>query len=305
MDKKIVVLLSSYNGERYIGEQIESILSQNDIEVTLLIRDDGSKDRTLDIIEEYCSKCNNIELINRDDKANVGVKESFLSLVRYALENYPDINYFSFSDQDDVWLEDKLSAAINFFSDSDKNILYFSNKTIVDSDLNKLADEHLIYYNDVLEICWGSQAFGCTMIFDRRLAAIVLNGYQGIDLLHDSIFYRVAHITGSKIVFDENAYILYRQHKKNVIGISGSKKTGNNWKGLFSKSECFISNLCAQLLNQYRDSLSKEGRYYLELVSGYKKCVSYRLKLAFDKSARKRSLKLYGIWVGKILLRRL
>ena len=97
--------MSTYNGERYLREQIDSILQQIDVEIELIIRDDGSNDGTVQIIEEYASKYPCISYYCGD---NVGVGKSFMEL----LKNAPTADYYAFSDQDDVWLKDKLIRAV-------------------------------------------------------------------------------------------------------------------------------------------------------------------------------------------------
>lgn len=302
---KVAVILSSYNGEKYIQEQILSIINQKQVDVRLFIRDDGSSDSTVEIVKELCQTYSNIIFTNKGKIENIGVRNSFLTLLDYAVKYDPDTEYYCFADQDDVWLENKIIEAVRCFLSTDRNILYFSNKTIVDSNLKIIYNENIEYYNDILEICWGAQASGCTMLFDTTLARIVLSNYKNINLLHDSLFYRVAHIVGTKIVFDRRSFILYRQHQANVIGISGSTKTNYNWKGLFSKSECFISNLTYQLLTSYSDYITPSSRQYLEMIINYKHSIKSCIRLIFNNFAWKRPLKLYAIWVGKIILHRL
>lgn len=305
--ERVAVIMSTYNGQEYIREQIDSILAQERVDVILIIRDDGSSDSTLPIIEEYCKRYSNVILQNRKCQNKLGVKESFFSLLEWSISQFPEIQYFSFSDQDDFWEKNKLFEAISTRGKNPK-WLYFSNKTIVNKHLQFLFDENLTYYNDILEICWGSQAYGCTMVFSRKLADIILKSRKrvhNINLMHDSFVYRVAHVIDSDITFDDRSFIKYRQHDSNVIGIKKSKKTNNDWKGLMHKSPHFISDLLSQIRDNYFDDLSIEGKYYLDLVCSYRSNIMSRWKLIIDKNAMRRGVKLYCIWVGKLLLRRL
>ncbi|MBR0282672.1 MAG: glycosyltransferase [Oscillibacter sp.] len=307
MMEKVAVIMSTYNGERFIREQIDSILAQEGVEPLLVIRDDGSTDGTTRIIEEYSERCGNVVFQNRGEKKNLGVRDSFLSLLEWAIRQYPDINFFAFSDQDDFWKKEKLAEAVRTKSANPK-WLYFSNKTIVDEERNILYDEHLVYYHDVLEIFWGSQASGCTMVFSRSIAENVLrcrDTPHRCGQLHDSLFYRVSHVIGADITFDERSFILYRQHGNNVIGIEHTAKTGMNWYGLLHKSPHFISTLAGQIRDNYQSVLNWEGKYYLDLVCGYQNSFRCRWKLILDRKARSRGFKLYAIWVGKLLLQRL
>ena len=110
--ENVAVIMSTYNGERYIREQIESILNQKKVSVLLFIRDDGSKDNTRKIIKEYCTNYRNVIWIDELKKENLGVRDSFLRSLTFVYKNYPDIHYFSFSDQDDYWMEDKLFEGV-------------------------------------------------------------------------------------------------------------------------------------------------------------------------------------------------
>ena len=110
---KVQVLLSTYNGEKYIREQLDSILTQKDIEVSILIRDDGSTDSTVDIIHEYCSNNSDIKLIKG---SNMGACKSFFELFKEADMGY---DYYALADQDDYWYADKLTVACNMLAKID------------------------------------------------------------------------------------------------------------------------------------------------------------------------------------------
>ena len=128
--KKVQVIMSSYNGEKFIKKQIDSILNQQNVEVSLLIRDDGSKDGTIEILRDY----ENRGLIKVIYGKNIGPTASFLKLI----DECDNADYYSFSDQDDVWLEDKLSTAVKILEENSVNkrpLLYCSALQRVDADL--------------------------------------------------------------------------------------------------------------------------------------------------------------------------
>lgn len=102
--KSVQVVMSTYNGEKYLKEQIDSILSQEGVDVRLYIRDDGSSDRTTDILASYQEHKN----VKIEKGNNLGFAKSFLT----ALDECDEADYYAFSDQDDVWEKDKLSTAI-------------------------------------------------------------------------------------------------------------------------------------------------------------------------------------------------
>lgn len=130
--KKVAVLLASYNGERYIGKQIESIMRQNYPDIELYIRDDCSTDGTVDVIKEYAKKYDRIHLIESD--RNLGYPGCF-----YALTDDTDIvaDYYAFADQDDYWLKNKISRAVSVLNEqSDETACsYYSGYMMCKSNL--------------------------------------------------------------------------------------------------------------------------------------------------------------------------
>ncbi|MBR4115330.1 MAG: glycosyltransferase, partial [Bacteroidales bacterium] len=104
MLEKVCVVLASYNGQKYIREQLDSIAAQEGVEVSLLVRDDGSRDATQEILEQY----QNAGALRWYTGAHLNVAQGFLELLR----NAPEADYYAFCDQDDVWLPDKLAAAV-------------------------------------------------------------------------------------------------------------------------------------------------------------------------------------------------
>ena len=143
----VLVLMSTYNGGRFLKEQIDSILSQEDVDVRLLVRDDGSKDNTCSILSEYASVHQNIEWKACE---NVGFVRSFSALVRMALESEIAADYYAFADQDDIWMSKKLITACSvlFSKDASKPNLFTSNSMQVDADGKELELFHIFgfYY---------------------------------------------------------------------------------------------------------------------------------------------------------------
>ena len=159
--KKVLVLLSTYNGEKYLREQLDSVLSQEGVDVSLLIRDDGSKDGTLNILKEYSVKDN----VNYYEGVNCGPSESFHDLMRHA-KGY---DYYAFCDQDDVWNNDKLITAVRLLEEKkqDLPLLYCSNLNVVDEHLNYCRLCHSEKY-DLSNKYLGLVDFfavGCTEVF--------------------------------------------------------------------------------------------------------------------------------------------
>lgn len=138
--------MSTYNGEKYLEQQIENIFAQvGDIEIRLLIRDDGSTDNSVDIIRACQKKYGKLEYAQGK---NLGSNKSFWTLIKNAPDCY---DYYAISDQDDVWDVDKLSSAIGMIKKRLKNgktgVLYFSNLKVVDENLNFCRNSHSVSRN--------------------------------------------------------------------------------------------------------------------------------------------------------------
>ena len=136
MNKKIAILLSTYNGEKYLKEQLNSLINQTYCGIEIIARDDGNSDTSLEILKSY-----NIKLI--ENKQNLEAKESFLELLKCAREN-SDAKYFMFCDQDDVWESDKVEKTLSKIQEMEKEygkipLLVHSDLEVVDEDLNVLA----------------------------------------------------------------------------------------------------------------------------------------------------------------------
>ena len=129
---KILILLSTYNGEKYLKVQLDSLFSQSYKNFKLIARDDGSSDKTLEILKYY-----DIELLSSNE--NIGVKSSFETLLKYAFEN-SDADYFMFCDQDDVWNQDKVELTFQKMYEMEE--LYKNTPILVHTDL-EVVDENL------------------------------------------------------------------------------------------------------------------------------------------------------------------
>ncbi len=216
--EKVCVLMSTYNGEKYLREQLDSILNQRDVDVCILARDDGSKDSTVSILNEY-SKTKNVTYL--EDGKNLGACKSFLELLWNVSLDY---DYYAFSDQDDYWLDDKLSRGIGFLKNIKNRVkVYSSTYTLVNQCLEPIESTQkrkLIcsFGNSIIE----NQVTGCTVIMSRAFVEKVRAYPRPVNqYIHDWWIYKAAQLLGT-LVIDEESRILYRQHGNNTIGISGN-----------------------------------------------------------------------------------
>lgn len=223
---KVLVLMSTYNGEKYVNEQLESILNQSIRDVDILIRDDGSRDKTIQIISKWMDKFP--ERIKLEAKENKGVVESFFELVKLASLDY---DYYFFSDQDDYWDKKKIEKAIERIKsfNKNKNIGYCSNLNLVDKNLKFMGKKYTKELIPSLRNCFIENIVtGCTYGANRTLFVKLKEDIRKIGNnikkipMHDYHFYFLTTLYG-KLVYDENSYIGYRQHGNNVVGMEKNK----------------------------------------------------------------------------------
>lgn len=210
--QKLVILLSSYNGERYIQQQIESILGQSYQNFTLLIRDDGSSDRTREIVAEFSQNNKNIVSYYGE---NIGVVRSFLELLQAAPSGNNEI--YLFCDQDDIWLPEKLQMTAAHFSCSKhpNKMLYCSRLRYVDQNLKSLGLSQPPIYVGFKNAVVENIATGCTMAFGHCIRERLLEADPDKMIMHDWWAYLVASTFG-EVMYDSTPTILYRQHPDTV-----------------------------------------------------------------------------------------
>lgn len=253
--KKVQVLLSSYNGERYIREQIDSILGQKNVIIELLVRDDGSSDGTRAILAEYHKHHENIYVVYAE---NVGIVKSFFLLVNQV----KDAEYIAFADQDDVWLPDKLIRAVTLLEKEGNDIplVYCSAKQLVDENLNPIPAA-ITYKNVRTEFgnaLVENMCTGCTCVINHKLLKLIQRKTPDFTIMHDFWIYLVGTCLG-KVIYDEQSYILYRQHGKNELGVASS--IGENYKRRiknFWKHRGQLSRQVEELIKIYGTQMRKE-----------------------------------------------
>lgn len=263
--KKVQILMSTYNGEKYLKEQIDSILSQEDIEVSLLIRDDGSTDKTINILENIVKENKNVTYYTGK---NIGVARSFMDLVYKSKE----VDYYAFADQDDVWNSNKIISAIQKIeNDNNKPSLYISALEVVDEQLNTIEIKK-VTGNFCLEGEMAKNfATGCTMVFNKKLCNIIKIYNPSYIIMHDSWITRVCYAIGGNVVIDENTYIKYRQHGNNVVGYNdeGLKKLKKQLKIAFVDKVSMRVNIAKELKSGYEKLLTDNAKQLVNNLISY------------------------------------
>ena len=242
----------------------------------MLIRDDGSTDKTIEIIGNLLEKNNNITFYKGE---NLGPARSFMDLINKSNE----VEYYAFADQDDVWEPKKLISALNKLRENDKPELYISALEIVDEELNpmeiKKVSGNFCFEGAMIK----NFATGCTMCFNKKLRDIIKSYTPNYIIMHDSWILRVCYAIGGNVIIDENAYIKYRQHSSNVLGYKdeGFQKLKRQFKIAFIDKISMRVNIAKELKQGYEKMLTENATEVVDNLINYQK----------DKNAKKWLLK--------------
>lgn len=268
--------MGTYNGEKYLRQQLDSILLQEGIKVCVAVADDCSSDQTVSILDEYVK--NNAGVISYYvNERNKNFTYNFLDLMFSVKER--EFDYYAFSDQDDVWLPEKLLRAIEkieTLEEDPKGRFYCSNLILTDAALQRigLMEGKKIRKAGIKTFPYENIATGCTVVFDRAFLRQATAYYPKGIRLHDNWLFLIAAYTAS-YVYDENAYIFYRQHGDNLIGSNRS---------LLKKAKKFFSYrgpqsaLCRELLLGYGEEIEEKNKRRLIVVRDGKK-IGNRIKI--------------------------
>jgi glycosyltransferase involved in cell wall biosynthesis len=225
MKNNVAVLLSTYNGSKYIVELLESLSKQLFKDFDLIIRDDGSSDSTLNAILDY-QKNNQLNIHIVDSEGNVGAANSFIKLLDYA-NDCQQYSYFLFCDQDDIWHQDKIEVLVNTIKAEELNnpdlpILVHSDLSVVNDNGEKIFPSFWKFQhidpdrNTTSRLLIQNTVTGCTAAINRALSNQIKVDVECM-IVHDWWIALVASAIG-KIVPIHQQLIDYRQHEQNVIG---------------------------------------------------------------------------------------
>lgn len=206
-DYFISVAMATYNGEKYIKEQIDSILNNLSEEDELVISDDGSVDKTLEIIQSY--QDNRIKLMNGPKK---GVKQNFANALSKCRGKY-----IFLSDQDDIWEKNKVKKVLEVFENSDCSLV-IHDCTVIDNQYKVLHDSFFKIRNSkkgIIKNIWKNSYIGCCMCFEKNLIDSVLPIPNRIEM-HDQWIGILAEKKGNGSIFIFDKLIQYRRHENNV-----------------------------------------------------------------------------------------
>ena len=260
---KINILLSTFNGEKYLHQQLDSIFNQTYQNFILCIRDDGSTDSTPSLLKNYINEHpsyqDRIIFLAAHPQQNIGYMNSFWEL----LKNCPPADYYAFCDQDDVWLPTKLEDGIAFLQKENYRLplLYFSSFYMCNEDLSV---RHAIDVNypslKLADVLFYTPAYGFSIIINEPLRTLALKTSNTHNLPHDGWLQKLAAAFG-KIIYNPNYTAYYRRH--NLAVTSSNKNIFSllkNWfiNDIFGSSMKETHYVLSRFYEEYGKNLNNE-----------------------------------------------
>ena len=277
----IAVLLSTYNGKNYLDAQLESLAQQTVAkDMTVYIRDDGSKDNTFQIIEKWKAQLS----IQVMDGPNLGPAKSFWALL---CNDQIQADYYAFCDQDDVWDPDKLETGIAALN-ADTH-LYYCNCRLIDGDGRCVLEMNQTKppVTTLPRLFVSGVVQGCAMVFTdalrRHIASLPLQSIP----MHDLIFMLYALDFGGT-VWDGTPRFSYRIHGNNVVAKNNKsllQKLRTTWWNWKNSSKNSMSTVAEEMLKN-ASNLTEEDTTYLNWLRTYRKSPVSKFKLLFYRGTR-------------------
>lgn len=280
---RVTVLLSTYNGSKFLQQQLDSLYEQTYPDVRILVRDDGSSDSTRNILQDEQSK-GRLDIL--EGHGNLGPALSFFELLRNAASSGTE--YVAFCDQDDVWHPEKIARAVSALKSvaGSRPAMYCSRLEIVDEQLY-----HIGYTEMPRKVGFGNAlvenvAVGCTMVLNRKATDLVCENLPARVLIHDWWCYLVLSCFG-EVVFDDSAGIKYRQHGSNTIGIATNMfdQMGRKLRRFFGRGggHLWISEQAVLFSNIFNERVPLFQRRTLNKFVAAKSSIRCRVQLMFSR----------------------
>lgn len=289
--KKVCVLLSTYNGEKYLRELLDSVLAQEGIQLLLVVRDDGSKDGTTDILREYDAQ-GKIDRLMLEE--NVGFCPSFHRLMQNALP----ADYYAYCDQDDLWDKDKMLCAVTALDKESSTpplrpLLYWHAFRSIDKHgkTYKKSSKRTKFkntYNELANYLNCNDVRGCTCVFNQTLLDDMLTLSEKDYRYHDWMVLLLAVALGTS-VYDATPHMGYRCHDTNCYGpfkfsLASLKRSIHYVRDVELKNN--RSTQAREFYEAFGDRLDEKQRTYLEHVMNYQTDKQHKKALLKSKEIK-------------------
>jgi glycosyltransferase involved in cell wall biosynthesis len=284
MNWTVEVLLSTYNGEKYLTQLLDSVRAQEHSHVRLSVRDDGSSDGTVRLLEQLLRGKPSDRL---SVGANIGAAQSFMTLLRTVSA---DTDYAAFCDQDDVWLPEKLSSAVDAIQGVKGPALYccavrLVSESLIEIKVHRRCVRGPSFENALVE----NIATGCTILLNRAAIDLLASRAPKTLLMHDAWCYLVVAGCG-RVVYDPHPHVLYRLHASNAIGVG--RTLWAEWSGRAARQlregrERVLTRQAEEFRQLYGPQLPAATLRCLEEFLGAQSALPPRLRYALLGSAHR------------------
>jgi len=306
---RVAILLSTYNGEKYLTPLLESLMAQSYQNFIIVVRDDGSSDGTIELLKNFSSsQSGKIHLVDSSAE-NLGASASFANLMSYVLENKNTLGLakatMAFADQDDIWHSNKLEKCLVALEQHQQQ--HGEIPVLIHSDLRVVADDGELVNqsfasfqglqpnrNSFPELVLSNLVTGCTALINEPLARLALPINQQ-SIMHDWWLCLVASAFG-EVYYLQESLIDYRQHEKNTIGAKEFKEA--NWSWLRRKL-WVLRKLLRTAPNVHLHDVAKQAKGFKE---NYQKTLSEQQILVLNLAAK---LSSKNIMVQRLVCRKL
>ena len=225
-ERRVAILLSTYNGAEYLAEQLESLLSQSHDNWVLYWRDDGSGDASVEVVERFAARAGQGRCVQMTQPgARQGATKSFLTLLRAVTPSLAEGDAVAFADQDDVWLPGKLERGLAGLDavPAARAALYCARQMLVDARLNRIGLSAWRTGPTRFPAALAQNvATGCTVMLNPAAARLVASSRPAPSTLHDWWCYLMVTAAGGALLFDPEPVVMYRQHGANMVGAPSS-----------------------------------------------------------------------------------
>lgn len=290
---RVQVLMSTYDGERHLREQVDSILAQKGVDVRLTVRDDGSRDGTVALLQALG--------LDPVRGANLGLPDAFFRLLE---DSGDDADLWALADQDDRWLPHKLRRAAEALEGRRAPTLYCARVLVADEELRPLYPHPLprrgpSFANALVQ----NVATGCTIVLNGPARDLLRGRWPSYAVMHDAWLYLVLAGVG-EVVYDPEAVMHYRQHAANVVGMGRgpvSRVAGRVRRQLTPGGAGAHGRQDAELLRTHGDLLPPAARAeldrFLAAQCSLRRRAGYALNGAAHRQTRGSDLVLKGLQV--------
>ena len=300
MEPPVALLLSTYNGEAFLPAQLTSFVAQRGAEWTLYWRDDGSSDGSVGMMQAFSAGAGSGRCVRVDAGPHIGVTASYMALLRAAVRDGAAL--VMFSDQDDVWLPEKIGRGVGRLKLVNGPALYCSRQVLVDGALQPICGSEPIRVTPGLGPALTQNiATGCTVMLNRTAAELVARSAPPGPSLHDWWSYLVVTAAGGQVVFDGEPTVLYRQHGGNAVGAPASRRK-RALAALSRGPGAFMAVFRAQVrgLHEQSDLLSPSARVVIDRIEAALSRGWFRRLLALRNSRLLRQTRgetwLFRLW---------